>query len=98
MKSRLVALEHQGHEVHQVQTAVAELVKKDQEIATLREENARIKMMEQTVAKQLKELVHENERFKYDQRVLELNNNRSAANSPCSNCYTLLRMAKLYEC
>jgi len=70
IKSRLVALEHQ------VQTALAELVKKDQDIAAQKEEIERVKMLEQSVAKQLKGLLQENERVKNDHRALELSNNR----------------------
>lgn len=70
MKSRLVALDHQ------VQTALAELVKKDQDMAAQREEIDRVKMLEQGVAKQLKGLLQENERVKNDHRSLELHNNR----------------------
>lgn len=70
MKSRLVALEHQ------VQTALAELVKKDQDIAAQREEIEQVKKIEQNVAKQLKAILQENERVKNEHRQLELHSNR----------------------
>ena len=71
-----------------MQTALAELVKKDQDIAAQKEEIERVKMLEQSVAKQLKGLLQENERVKNDHRALELSNNRSAAKSPCSTATT----------
>jgi len=70
VKARLVALEHQVH------TALEELVRKDQQLASQREEQERIQMMGREVAKQLKGLSQENEQIKAEHAHLELQNNR----------------------
>ncbi|CAD7702378.1 unnamed protein product [Ostreobium quekettii] len=70
VKARLVALEHQVH------TALEELVRKDQQLASQKEEQERIQMMGREVAKQLKGLSQENEQIKAEHAHLELQNNR----------------------
>ncbi|CAD7695675.1 unnamed protein product [Ostreobium quekettii] len=70
VQARLVALEHQVH------TAMEELVRKDQQLASQREEQERIQMMGREVARQLKGLSQENEQIKAEHAHLELQNNR----------------------
>lgn len=70
VKARLVALEHQ------VRTALEELVRKDQQLASQKEEQERIQMMGREVAKQLKGLSQENEQIKAEHAQLELQNSR----------------------
>jgi len=70
VKSRVATLEHQ------VQSALDELMKKEQQLAAQREDLERVKMMEHDVTKQLQALSHENETIRAEHARLELLNNR----------------------